>query len=105
MGVLNKELETLRAVVALPPSSIQVNLPPPQAHLVRTSVRESDKLYVLAVNTGPTRLDAVPMSISAPGNFTLRVLFENRTLQATNSRWQDTFAPYARHVYELTPAP
>jgi hypothetical protein len=73
------------------------------AHKLHALLKEHEgKWYLLAVNGEPT---------PARGEFLLpgaaesvRVMFEERTAAISERTLADDFAPYAAHVYEITPA-
>ncbi len=67
--------------------------------LMCESYRKDGRLWVLAVNTQNVARD-VELRMDGVGG-ELEVVFEDRTVQAAEGKWTDSFGPYERHVYRV----
>ncbi|MFH0775293.1 MAG: hypothetical protein V2A53_07390 [bacterium] len=63
--------------------------------------------YLITLNAGSTTQTGVTWRLSdlGIGTKTLMVLFETRTVTATNGIFTDNYKGYERHVYKVTKAP
>jgi uncharacterized repeat protein (TIGR01451 family) len=71
-------------------------------HSIYKQKANGDK-YLITLNSSSTTQSNVIWKLSdlGIGTKTLIVLFETRTVTATNGSFQDTYKPYERHVYKI----
>ncbi len=70
-----------------------------QPNVLSKGFAHEGRLWVLAINTQGTRVDARFALPGAAGE--VEVVFEGRELGASDGSWSDGFGPYERHVYRL----
>ena len=63
--------------------------------------RNTESLYLFAVNMGNVAADVVFTIGAAPDSAEVEVLDESRTLRLKDGRLDDTFKPYGVHLYKL----
>jgi hypothetical protein len=99
MKKLAGELRDLSPVLLEAPSTLKVEVAPPEAP-IDTAVREhAGDHYVIAVNREPTTCS---VTMSLPGITLARpaeVMFEGRLADHAGGSWSDEFEPLAVHVY------
>ena len=60
-------------------------------------------LAVFAILARPSSAEPVSAKLAVPGAATAEVLYENRACDVKDGRITDDFAPFAVHVYRLSP--
>jgi hypothetical protein len=111
---INREIRDLAAVINSPSvaDAATVTVRPAEVDPEMAKLLAAQGIAVAVKRSpGATHLFAVRMEASpAKGQFevkgltgetTVRVLGENRTIQARNGRFEDDFGPYAVHLYQL----
>jgi hypothetical protein len=59
------------------------------------------RIYTVNINPHPNAKVEVQLPSDIPPNATVEVLYENRTLNAANGVFTDSFAGFARHIYRI----
>ncbi len=72
-----------------------------EPNILTRAYRHEGSVWVPAVNTQPRECSVQLAVEGADGDLT--VVFEGRSVHAGQGVWQDTFGPYERHVYRISP--
>jgi hypothetical protein len=104
---LGREAAALKAAILAPEQPADaVTVEAPGKAPIRATLRKADgHWYVLAVYTDGKPLDG-PVTFTVPGlpDGPIYVVSENRTVNASDGRFTDSFGPFAGHVYTTNPS-
>jgi hypothetical protein len=102
MKQLTGEIRTLTPIL-LEPAYDAVRFATGPDNCVRAAcIKQGGYLYILTAHTNDKDLGQIELTPPRlPAKATVEVMFENRTLQASNGKITDAFAPYAVHVYRV----
>jgi len=102
MKQLTGEVKALTPILLEPAYGAKRFQTGPDNCLRASCIKQGGDLYIMTAHTNEKDLGAVALAPPGlPAKATVEVMFENRTLQATNGKLTDTFAPYAVHVYRV----
>jgi hypothetical protein len=114
VGAINREIHDLAAVVNSPSvadaAAVSIEPKPADQDMVRllgsrgidfVVKKHQGMTYVFAVRMENTSAKATFQMKGLSGEAEIRVLNENRTLLSKDGRFQDEFAPYAVHLYQV----
>lgn len=104
VGEINAQIKTLAPVLNSPPdpSAATATTSNKQTPIDLSARRHDVSLYVFAAAMGKADAQATFNIANLKGDSKVEVIGENRTLTATDGKFQDAFAGYAVHLYRVT---
>lgn len=99
MRHLAREVEELTPVLSDTRGGPKAQVSDARIHLC--TKRHEGKVYIVAMNSTPERVEAAFEGDGVRGRSTADVWFEARSVEVREGRLTDGFGPFERHVYEL----
>ncbi|MBC7326867.1 beta-galactosidase, partial [bacterium] len=97
---IGKELQRLSPVLTSPESKRKIEVNNPNIHLLLKEYK--GKLYVLTINSSKEAQRGIRFALpSLKGKKKAKVLFEDRIIEVKDGLWEDSYAGYERHLYEI----
>ena len=114
VGAINREIRSLAAVIQSPtlPNAASVSVSPPDvsadmaqllgSHGIAIAAKTyKSTLYLFAVRMEASPARGIFELKGTPGEASVHVIGENRTILARDRRFEDDFAPHAVHLYKM----
>lgn len=102
MKQLVSEIKTLTPVLLHPALDAKRFTAGPEACIRAAAIPQGKELTIMAAHTNDQDLGAQELTIPGlKGKLTAEVMFEGRSVQVQDGKLNDSFAPYAVHVYRV----
>jgi hypothetical protein len=112
VGAINLQIKSLAAVINSPSMPVAVTASPVAVSkdmvallgswpIAAVMKKHDGRLYVFAVRMDNAAAKGTFQIGGLQGDVAIHALGENRTLTSHNGRFEDTFAPYAVHLYQI----
>ncbi len=100
---INRQIHELATVINSPTvrSRVSVTTDPPNVPVAFMVKHVDESMYIFAVAMRNRAVRATFRLKAAPGNPSVEVLGENRTIPVTEGQFADEFPPYGVHLYKL----